>query len=61
MLTQNYSIFTEKLKTVSGKYRVAMVMWSFLPFAVNVIVNFSKATIDSPSEAYTPPDDHNCV
>ena len=29
--------FTEKLKTASGKYGLYMVMWSFLPFAVNVI------------------------
>ena len=36
--------FTEKLKTASGKYLygVNMVTWSFLPFAVNVILNFSN-------------------
>ena len=26
--------FTEKLKTESGKYRVNMITWSFLPFAI---------------------------
>ena len=31
--------FTEKLKTASGKYRINMVTWSFLPFALNVILN----------------------
>ena len=34
------SNFTEKLKTASGKYRINMVAWSFLAFAVNVILNF---------------------
>ena len=31
--------FTQKLKTASGKYTVNMITWSFLPFAVNVILN----------------------
>ena len=31
--------FTEKLKTASGTCRINMVTWSFLPFAVNVILN----------------------
>ena len=33
LLTQNYSKVSEKLKTLSGKCRVNMVTWSFLPFA----------------------------
>ena len=35
------SNFTEKLKTASGKWRINMVTWSFLPFAVNVTLNLS--------------------
>ena len=39
MFTQTELLnFTEKLKTASIKYRVNMVTWSFLPFAVNVIL-----------------------
>ena len=34
--------FTEKLKTASGKCRISMRTWSFLPFAVNVILNLSN-------------------
>ena len=34
--------FTEKLKTASGKCRINMVTWSFLSFAVNVILNLSN-------------------
>ena len=33
--------FSEKLNTVSGKRRVNMVTCSFLPFAVNAILNVS--------------------
>ena len=37
--------FTEKLKTPSGKYKVNMVMWPFLSFfgqfLVNVVLNLS--------------------
>ena len=42
MLTQKLLKFTEKLKTASDKIRINMVTWSFLPFAVNVILNLSK-------------------
>ena len=42
MLTQNYLILTEKLKTASGKYGINMVTWSYLMFAVNVIFNPSN-------------------
>ena len=38
----NLLYFTEKLKTVSGKYRVNMVKWSFLSFAVKVILYLSN-------------------
>ena len=31
--------YTGKLKTASGKCRINMVTWSFLPFAVNVSLN----------------------
>ena len=34
--------FTEKLKTASGKCRVNMVTWSFLPFAVQQANVFQK-------------------
>ena len=37
--------FTEKLKTASGKCGVNMVTSSFLPFAVNVILNLSTNKI----------------
>ena len=37
--------FTEKLKTASGKYRVNMVTWSFLQFALNAIINLSNLSI----------------
>ena len=30
--------FNEKLKTASGRYRVDIVTWSFLPFDVNAIL-----------------------
>ena len=33
--------FTERLETAAGKYKVDMVTWSFLPFAVNIILNLS--------------------
>ena len=42
MLTQNYSNFTDKMKTASCKYRINMVTLSFLQFAVNVILNLSN-------------------
>ena len=35
--------FNEKLKTTSGRYRVDMVTWSFLPFDVNATLNISNA------------------
>ena len=33
--------FTEKLKTAGDKYRVNIVTWSVLSFAINVIVYLS--------------------
>ena len=36
--------FTDKLKKTSWKYRVNMVTWSLLPFAVNVILISLNAT-----------------
>ena len=33
--------FTEKRKTASGKCRINVVMWSFLPFTVSVILTLS--------------------
>ena len=35
----------ENLKTVSGKYRMNMVTWSFLPFAVSVILISSLSQV----------------
>ena len=35
----------DKLKTTSGKYRVNMVTWPFLQFAVNAILNLSNLYI----------------
>ena len=43
--------FTEKLKTANDKYRVNMVTCSFLPFAVNVILNLS---IDGDTMLFNP-------
>ena len=34
--------FTEQMQTAIGIYGVNMVTWSFLPFAVNVILNLSN-------------------
>ena len=45
--------FTEKLKTASGKYRVNVVTWSFLPFGVNVFLNLS-IFLDFAREFYSP-------
>ena len=42
MLTQNYSNFTEKMKTTSGKCRINMATLSFLKYAVKVILNLSN-------------------
>ena len=39
MLTQNYSSLQKK--TGSGNYRLNMVTWLFLSFAVNVVVNLT--------------------
>ena len=36
--------FTLKLKIATGKWRINMVTWSFLPFAINVILNLSVFT-----------------
>ena len=38
--------FTGKRKTASGKWRINIITWSFVPFAVNVILNLS---VDSPN------------
>ena len=38
--------FTKELKTASGKYRVDMVTWSFLSFAVSVILNLLITWVD---------------
>lgn len=37
--------FIEKLKTTSGKYKVSIITWSFLPFAVCVDVILNPSII----------------
>ena len=46
MLNQNHSILL-RMKTAGGtKLRINMVTWSFLPFAVNVILDLSVLKVD---------------